>query len=143
MGILIFPVVAALVLAVLSWRRERDTRYAGQAYARTVFYTALALLAIYALFWFVFGFGEIFAGDIGGLIHIVPAVTVVFLWVLAYRRPLEAGLVLTGLGLVQGLYIFFATGGSASSRLNGVLLAALPFLAIGLLFLAADRLARE
>jgi hypothetical protein len=142
MVMLYLPLMAVVTLVLLNIRQERDRRIEQHPYARTVFYTALVLLAIYALFWFVFGFGEIFSGYIGGIIHLAPAVCVVVLWGLARRRPYEAGIVLNALGAAQAVLLLVTTNGSLISRLMVLLLAALPFVLVGLLLLAANRMSR-
>lgn len=140
MIMLYLPLLAVVLLAWLCVRRERDLRPTQHPYARTVFYTALVLLAIYALFWFAFGFGEIFGGEDSGIIHVAPAVCLLLLWVFAHRRPYESGIVLNALGAAQAVLLLAMTNGSLTSRLNLLLLAALPFVAIGLLLLAASRM---
>ncbi len=143
MSMLYLPVLAVVILALLNVRQKPDRRAALHPYARTVFYTALALQVVYALFWFVFGFGEIFGGDISGIIHLAPAVCVVLFAFLAHRRPFEAGIVLTALGGVQAVLLLATLNGSLAMRFNAVLLAALPFIAVGLLLLAAQRMSQR
>jgi hypothetical protein len=105
-----------------------------------VFITALVLLAADALFWSGFGFGEIFGGELSGLVHLVPAVCVLLLGFLAHRRPAEAGIVLTALGAAQAVLLLATSNGSPTARLTVLVLAALPFLIVGGLLLAADRM---
>ena len=134
---LYLPVLAVVILFLLNVRQERDRQTVQHAYARIVLFTALVLLAVYALFWFVFGLGEIFGGELSGLIHLVPAVCVVLLGFLAHRRPCEGGIVLTALGAAQAVLLLATSNGSLTARLMVLVLAALPFGVVGALLLAA------
>jgi hypothetical protein len=141
MSIIVLPLLTVVVLAFICIRRERDLRPLQHPYARTIYYTALVLLAVYGLFWLVFGFGEIFAGLVSGLIHVAPALCVALLWVFSHRRPYESGIGLCALGVAQSVFLFAQMGGTLTHRLNTVLLVGLPFVVIGMLLLAASRMA--
>jgi hypothetical protein len=94
---------------------------------------ALILLALYAAFFALFGFGEIFSGDLRGAIHLLPMVIALQLIRIARRLPLESGAVLTGLGILTSVfYAFQARGGGTPMLLLG-----LPWMVIGLVLLAA------
>lgn len=127
MALVTLPLAAALILALLVYRRQKPlaepVRRRGWLLAGTLW------LGAATLFFLFFGIGEIAGGDISGVIHLAPATAMLLLALLARQRPLEGGWVLLGLAAAMAL---------AYARNPGVLpLTAGPFLLGGLLFLAA------
>ena len=82
----------------------------------------------------LFGLGEMASGDLSGAGHLLPAAATGLLGLLAWRRPLEGGSALLGVGLVS------AAGFSAPSAL---LIMAAPQVVSGALFLAGGLLGRR
>ena len=142
MGLLIFIVVAVVVLAILVFRRGSDEDVARDKRALWVRRIALILMGLSAAFWAFMGVGEMASGDFSGVIHLVPAVMIVLLMLLARRRPFEGGIVLALLGVAASAY-FYNAGAELASNMGIIAITGAPFLVAGLLFLAAAALARR
>lgn len=141
MGASILTGIAILVLGMITFRR--DQVIVSNQQAKWLLRAALVLMGLYAILWLFFGIGEMTSGDWSGAIHLVPAIMVVALMFLAWRRPMEGGVVLVILGVLAFLYYGVATmqGGrpfQVTSLIGGV-----PYLVCGFLFLAAIALARR
>jgi len=143
MGFFIINLVVIAGLAVVVLRQRRDELVARSRRARWALYAALALMGLYALFFLVFAVGEMAAGGLSGAMHLVSALAVVVLMLLARRRPVEGGIGLVVLGVLSALYLAAAMRGEWDFRVQGILLGAAPFAVCGLLFLAAAALARR
>lgn len=132
--------ISSLLLAALVWRKGR-ARLPRNSKAVRYFKIAGALLlgaqvAIYALF----GFGEIFGGDWSGAGHLLQALIVTALAVLAWLRPREGGLALL-IG-VAAFVLSFAIGGSlppVSVLSASIVIIAVPQALAGLCFWQASR----
>lgn len=137
MGVSILTVVAILVLAMITFLRGTDRAVESHRQAKWLVWTALALMGLYAFVWLVFGIAEVISGDFSGIIHLVPAIMLIVLMFLAWKRPLEGGIVFAVLGILASLYFGVSTmqGGRAfqvTSLIGGV-----PYLVFGLLCLIA------
>jgi len=141
--------IAVLVLTVLRWRgRQRaDLRQSRRALGFAV--CAVTLLILQAVLWFIFGFGEVFGGDVSGVIHLLPAVMTLALAALVFALPLEGGLVLIIVGGALTAYFsaaqFRSPAGSGGVMIisSGALVAGVPLLVAGILLLAATWLLRR
>jgi lysylphosphatidylglycerol synthetase-like protein (DUF2156 family) len=133
----IFLLVALLVLTGLECRRRQVGGSAGRPVRRWLHVLALVLTALYAFFFAIFGFGEIFSGDLNGAIHLAPMVMILLVLLIARQLPWESGVVLSALGVLIGLSFRLFRSGDWSA----VLLLAVPWLVIGLVLLAAVWLA--
>lgn len=142
MGLLIFIVVAVVALAVLVFRRGPDGGEARDKRALWVRRIALILMGVSAAFWAFMGVGEMASGDFSGVIHLVPAVMIVLLMLLARRRPFEGGIVLALLGVVTSAY-FYNAGAALASNMGIIAITGAPFLVAGLLFIVATVVAER
>ena len=142
MGLLIFIVVAVVVLAILVFRRGSDEDVARDKRALWVRRIALTLMGLSAAFWAFMGVGEMASGDFSGVIHLVPAVMIVLLMLLARRRPFEGGIVLALLGVVTSAYFYDASIGP-EGNLETIAITGVPFLVVGLLFIVATVVAER
>lgn len=137
----LFILIAVIMLAGIAFRSTPYDLSAQTQPARWLMRAALVLMGFYVAFWLFFGFGEIFSGDFSGASHLLPAVLIIFLMLLARRRPLEAGIVLVILGvLASGLFIA-SRSGEWTFRFQAALIGGIPFLLFGLLFLSVSILA--
>lgn len=98
-------------------------------------------MGFYAAFWLYFGIAEMISGDLSGVIHLVPAIMLVVLMFLAWRRPFEGGVVLVVLVVLASLYYGVATMQGGRSFRVTFLFGGVPYLVFGLLFLVAWALA--
>jgi len=143
MGVSILTVVAIVVLAVIVFRRGADKVVVSNKHAKWVLRSALILMGIYAIFWLIFGIGEMISGDLSGVIHLIPAIMIVALMLLALRRPMEGGVVLAVLGVLASVYYFAAIARGWAFKVQAALVGGVPYFVFGLLFLAAVALARR
>ena len=102
---------------------------------------ALALLGLFIAFWSFMGIGEMAGGDLSGLSHLVPALLVLPLIFLAWKRLLLGGIILVVLGLAAAAY-FYNDLIRLENKLGGATITGGPFLLAGLLLLVATALAR-
>lgn len=109
--------------------------------ARWLHYGALAPLGLFVAFWSLMSIGEMAGGDLSGLSHLLPALLVLPLMFLAWKRPLLGGIVLVGLGLAAAAY-FYNDLIRLENKLGGAAITGGPFLLAGLLLLVAAALAR-
>ena len=89
----------------------------------------------------VFGVGEITAGDLSGLSHLIPAVLIYILIYLCWRRPFEGGITLILAGMIFGLREI--PGWLAGNDTIFLLIGILPPVFAGLLLVIAHLLARR
>ena len=143
MGLAILTAAAILVLVVIAFLRAPDKVTVSNPQAKWLLRIALVLMGICVVFLLYFGIGEMTSGDLGGLIHLVPAILLVVLMFLAWRRPIEGGVILIILSVLIFLYYGFATMEGGGSFQVGSLIGALPFLVSGNLFLFAAAVARR
>ncbi len=143
MGLAILTVVAILVLLIVVFRRAPDKVTVSNTRAKWLMRIALVLMGLYVVFWLFFGIGEMISGDLSGAFHLVPAIMVVVLMFLAWRRPKEGGVIIVVLGLLVSLYYAFATMQGGRSFDVTSLIGGVPFLVSGLLLLGAVALARR
>jgi len=94
------------------------------------------LVVIPAAVLLLFAFGETASGDVGGLVHLIPATPLIVLAAVAWRRPLVGGVVLAGVGGLIAAFYPFGVDGSALVVLSIELILFAPFVA-GLLFIRA------
>ncbi|MBU6359807.1 MAG: hypothetical protein KGS46_07265 [Chloroflexi bacterium] len=133
--------ISGLLLAALAWRKGR-VRLPCNSKAVRYFKIAGALLlgaqvAVYALF----GFGEIVGGDWSGAGHLLQALIVTALAVLAWLRPREGGLALL-IGAAAFVFSFAIAAGSLptmSVLSASIVIIAAPQALAGLCFWQASR----
>ena len=111
--------IAILVLAIITIRRRPDKETASHRQAKWLLRLALFLMDIYALYWLYFGISEMASGEPGGVIHLLPAISLFVLMALTWRHPLEGGIVLVIQGLLAPVYYGVATmPGGGRSKLH-------------------------
>ena len=143
MGVSILTVVAILALVIIAFRRGPDKVIVANKQAKWLLCAALVLMGIYAVFWLFFGIAEMTSGDLSGVIHLIPTIMLLGLMFLAWRRPMEGGVVLVILGVLASLYYSVATMQGGRSFQVASLIGGVPYLVFGLLFLVAAALARR
>jgi peptidoglycan/LPS O-acetylase OafA/YrhL len=103
---------------------------------------ALVLLGLGVAFYSMLAFGEMVGGDISGIQHLPPALTLGALSWVAWRRPLTAGIVLLVLAVPLGAaYLAFLV--VRELPLTLWLFIALPPFVTGLLLVQAGRGERD
>jgi len=147
MALLLANLIAIVVLGILVLRQGPDPHIRVSPPARVLRIVACIVLGIPLVIFLIFGIGEMIGGDLSGAMHLLQALFVILLGVLAWMRPLESGVILCLYGaVVAGFFLFniIADPSSQGSVLSPALLilALLPLLA-GTLFLIAGVLARR
>ncbi len=147
MALLLANLIAIVVLGILVLRQGPDPRIKVSPPAPAVRIVACIVLGIPLAIFLVFGIGEMVGGDLSGAMHLLQALFVILLGVLAWMRPFEGGVTLCLCGVaVAGLFLFdlmvapSPEGSVLSPAL--IILALLPLLA-GTLFLITGILARR
>jgi hypothetical protein len=143
MSLLLLLLVAVLSLGITVLRRGADKSVAQSPAARIFLWIGVVLMGLYTAFLLLFGFGEIAAGDPSGVGHLVPALAVVVLAFLSWKRPREGGIALLLLGVLASLYFLLIAAGDRASQFMLILLASAPYVLFGLFFLGAANLARR
>jgi hypothetical protein len=90
--------LAVIVLGFIVWQRGRDEHVGETQVGRRLLIVGLIFIGLQAVVHLVFATGEVAGGDISGLGHLVPVITTGLLGLLAWRRPLEGGVVIFVLG---------------------------------------------
>lgn len=104
-------------------------------------WVALAIMAIYAAFWALFGAGEIMAGDWSGIIHFGPVVLILGLTFLCWKRPMSGGIVTFLAGIALSLR-FFTNMTRPEDKVSAALIIGGPFVLAGILFILYALLSR-
>lgn len=100
--------------------------------------TALALMALAALFFSFMGIGEMIGGDLSGVIHLPPVALIILMMWFGWKKPMPGGATMFGLGLLISFVFLIIT--TQADRLLAILLMGGPFLLPGILFMAASLL---
>lgn len=104
--------------------------------------TALVLMSLLTAFFLLMGIGEMVGGDLSGFSHLLPAILLMFIMWLGWKKPLWSGILLLTVGIFNTLR--FSIGMNNNEELPAALLImAVPFLGFGLLFLLAGILERN
>ena len=138
-------IAVLVILSFLVWRRGRDRRVANVPAARWLRIAAVVPLALQAAVFVLFGIGEMAGGDLSGAGHLLQLAPTVLLAVLAWLRPLEGGLALLAMGILEAATIVGAIAGAGEGAIPSpaLLILAGPYLISGALFFLAGRLARR
>ena len=139
-----WPNIAVIVvLGFLVWRRGRDRRVAGVPLARWLRIAALVPLVLQGLVFVFFGLGEMLGGDLSGAGHLVELAVLVLLAILAWLRPLEGGLALLAVGVLQAatMAAAFAAAPPGAVMSPALAILAVPAVLSGVLFFLAGLLA--
>ena len=104
---------------------------------------AAILLGLGGLFFLLFGVGEMLAGELGGIMHLFPALLLLVCIPLVWRYPLWGGISLLILGLLMGfrIYILVLRPGVHLPPFQPIL--GVPFLLPGLLSVITGLLRRQ
>ena len=145
---LIANILAVVVVGFLVLRYGRD-RHAGHGKAvRWLRIAGLNPLSFQILVYLIFGIGEMASGEMGGAMHLLEAIVVVLLGVLAWSRPLEGGIALLVCGALSAIDFVVARvtsgplpGGAVVSA--SFLILASPMILSSVLFLIAGLLSRR
>ena len=70
---------------------------------KTLKRVAIALLLIPLVILLLFTFGEVFSGDISGLLHLIQTVPLLLFAYLAHKKPFAGGLSLLIIGFFLGI----------------------------------------
>jgi hypothetical protein len=148
MSVFFFNIVAIVIMGLLVWRRGRDQRVGSIKAAHWLRIAGLIPLGLEVAILLFFGFGEMGSGDLSGVSHLLPAVAIVLLGILAWLRPLEGGIALFAGGALF-IIIFFASlaastpGPSITGISSAIMILAVPQLVSGVLFFIAGLLSRR
>ena len=137
MAYLIILGVSVLILAFLFFRRKAASAIQFTPAARWLAWIGLFLLGVQAVFWFGMGIGEISGGVSGGVMHLIPGAALLLTLFLAWKIPLESGLILAFQGLALAVSTLVGTNESFSGLMAVLVFTALPPMLIGLLLLWA------
>jgi hypothetical protein len=91
--------LAIIILGLIVWQRGGDERGKESQVGRTLLIAGLIFMSLQATVHLAFAIGEVAGGDINGLGHLIPIIAIVLLGLLAWRRPLEGGVVVFVLGI--------------------------------------------
>ena len=129
--------IALIVLGIRVFRQGPNPDAARKPLAVWLARCALGLIVLYIAFFLFFGAGELFSGDLSGLGHLLPAILVAGIAILANKRPLEGGVTFIVLSILLSIYIALPSRSGVSFFSSAVLIVSLPLLLAGVLFLAA------
>lgn len=141
MKLIIIYALAVLVLIYITIKKGSDRSVIRTSSSAALFWIALTILTLYGALWLVFGVGEITAGDMSGLSHLIPAVLIYILIYLCWRRPFEGGITLIAAGLISGIREI--PGWIAGNDTIFLLIGILPPVLAGLLLVIAHFIARR
>jgi hypothetical protein len=148
MSVFFFNIVAVVIVGFLVWRRGRDQRVGNIKAVLWLRIAGLIPLGLQIAVLLLFGLGEMGSGDLSGLSHLLPAVAIVLLAILAWLRPFEGGIALFAGGALF-IIIFIASlvasvpGPSITGISSALMILAVPQLVSGLLFFIAGLLTRR
>jgi hypothetical protein len=140
MYLIIIYALAVTVMVYFSVKKGPDRSVIRKSSSAALFWIALTILTLYGALWLVFGVGEISAGDMSGLSHLIPAFLIYTLIYLCWRRPFEGGITLIAAGIIFGLREI--PGWLAGNNSIFILIGILPPILAGLLLIIAHLLAR-
>jgi hypothetical protein len=100
----------------------------------------ISLLLVPLVFLLLFTFGEVFSGDVSGLLHLIQATPIILLIFLAVKKPFIGGLLLSTIGLILGiLYVLDTSVNFQTILFVEIFLFTPPFIS-GILFVIASRI---
>jgi hypothetical protein len=144
MILFLINIVVIVALGFLVWRRGRDRRVGTIKSAHWLRIAGLVPLFLQVAIFLLFGIGEMASGDLSGAGHLLQVAATVLLGLLAWMRPLEAGV-----ALIAGAALFIA-GMVTSINLSestvispAIMIMAAPQMISGVLFFIAGMLTRS
>ncbi len=144
MILFLINIVVIVALGFLVWRRGRDRRVGTIKSAHWLRIAGLVPLFLQVAIFLLFGIGEMASGDLSGAGHLLQVAATVLLGLLAWMRPLEAGV-----ALFAGAVLFIA-GMVTSINLSestvispAIMIMAAPQMISGVLFFIAGMLTRS
>lgn len=148
MSVFFFNIVAIVIMGFLVWRRGRDQRVESIRAAHWLRIAGFIPLGLEVAILLFFGFGEMGSGDLSGVSHLLPAVAIVLLGILAWLRPLEGGIALfTGGALFIIIFLASLAASAPGPGITGIssamMILAVPQLVSGVLFFIAGLLSRR
>ena len=140
--------LSIIILGSIVLRLGRVERAMIIRAARWLMIAGLAPLGFLFVLYMCFGISEMASGEAGGAMHVVQAVVIALMGVLAWLRPFEAGIVFLASGGLFGIgftlaFIKTLTIPAAGMISPSVMLLSLPQMISGTLFLVAGLLARK
>jgi hypothetical protein len=144
MILFLINLVTCAALGFLVWRRGRDRRTGTIKSAHWLRIAGLVPLVLQVAIFLLFGIGEMASGDLTGAGHLLQVTATVLLGVLAWMRPLEAGV-----ALIAGAVLFIAGMVASITRPDStvispaIMIMAAPQMICGVLFFIAGMLARS
>ena len=137
-----FIVVAIVVLVLIVFvRQASDEDMVQSKRAAGLRHDALILMGVYAIFWLLFGIGEIIAGDNIGAMLLAQAVAAGVIMLVVRSQPIAGGIAFLSIGVfLSALYAMQMYGGWFA-RDQVVLITGVPPLVAGLIFLGTNQLA--
>jgi hypothetical protein len=146
--IFIANIVAVAVVGFLVLRCGRDQRVGNIKAAHWLRIAGLIPLGLQVLIYLVFGIGEMASGELGGAMHLLEAIVIALLGMLAWMRPLEGGIALFVCGTFSAIGFIVALVASGplpegAVISSSVIITAVPQIVSGVLFFIAGMLARS
>ena len=146
--IFIANIVAVAVVGFLVLRRGHDQRVGNIKAAHWLRIAGLIPLGLQVLIYLVFGIGEMASGELGGAMHLLEAIVIALLGMLAWMRPLEGGIALFVCGALSriGFIVALVASGSLPEGAvisSSVIITAVPQIVSGVLFFIAGSLSRR
>lgn len=133
-SVLFIDGIIIILLGLILLLKGPDLRDSGEQVVRWLKSGALAPLAIQGIIFIIYGITEIANGDAGGVIQFLALLPIALLAYNAWRRPLEAGLLMILAGIVSVIPL---------RQLSAFATLSLPLLASGILFFSAGMTANS
>lgn len=144
MILFLINIVVIVALGFLVRRRGRDRRVGTIKSAHWLRIAGLVPLFLQVAIFLLFGIGEMASGDLSGAGHLLQVTATVLLGVLAWMRPLEAGV-----ALIAGAALFIAgmvasiTQPESTVISPAIMIVAAPQIVSGVLFIIAGMQTRS
>ena len=148
MILILANIVASAAVGFLVLRRGRDQRAGRIRSVHWLRIAGLIPLGLQVLIYLVFGIGEMASGELGGAMHLLEAIIIALLGMLAWMRPLEGGIALFVCGALSAvgfIVALVASGPLPEDAVIGpsVIITAVPQIVSGVLFFTAGMLGKS
>lgn len=146
--IFIANIVAVAVVGFLVLSSGHDQRVGNIRTAHWLRIIGLIPVGLQVLIYLVFGIGETASGELGGMMHLLQAIVITLLGILAWMRPLEGGIALFVCGALSAIGFIVALVASGPLPEDAlispsVIITAVPQIISGVLFFIAGLLSRR
>jgi len=146
--IFIANIVSVAVVGFLVLRHGRDKSVGNNKAANWLRIAGLIPLGLQVLINLVFGIGELASGELGGAMHLLEAIVIGLLGMLAWMRPFGGGITLFvcgALSVIGFIVALVASGALPKGALisSSIFFTAVPQIVSGVLFFMAGWLSRR